>query len=168
MSIETEYVALREEILKRVEIRYALVSLTITIAGSMLSFSLQMIQLALLYPVIAMSICCMWAQNEMRELQLCDYIHTVEKKCKFGWSKYYKEVQAQGSFFYGIPLSVVAPGSVFILSSSISLGIARKILFTSLVRTLMSILDFLSIFFMVYLIFRIKNCRLSKRSKAKR
>ena len=45
MSIETEYVALREEILKRVEIRYALVSLTITIAGSMLSFSLQMIQL---------------------------------------------------------------------------------------------------------------------------
>lgn len=165
MSDNAEYGALREEILKRIEIRHNTISLTVTVAGAMLGFSLDRQVLALLYPILALVFCCIWAQNEMRELQLCDYIHTIEKKLGYGWSDYYKSVQAQGSFFRGVPLSVLVPGALFIITSVIALGIARKIMFSSVLRALISSFDIVAILMMVYFVWRVRNSRLSRRAR---
>lgn len=165
MSNNAEYDALRQEILKRIEIRHNTISLTLTVAGAMLGFSLEKQVIALLYPILSLVFCCIWAQNEVRELQLCDYVHKLEKQLGYGWSEYYKSVQAQGSFFRGVPLSVIVPGALFVVTSVIALGIARRILFTSLLRAIISSFDIISILMMCYFIMRVRFCRLSRRER---
>ncbi len=165
MNSEIEYNALRNEVIKRIELKHSIISLALTTATAVLGFSISNPKLALLYPPLAMCFCCIWAQNEMRELQLCDYLSTLERKLEFGWSLYYKRVQADGSFFKGLPLSVLAPGSIFILTSIIALCLGRKVIFSSVLTITLSIIDILTIVVMIYLILKSKKIRLSRRSK---
>ncbi len=121
MHKETEYKALRTELIKHIELRHSILTLTVTAAGTILGFSNSIPRLALLYPIIALIFCCLWAQNEMRELQLCDYISKIEEELGFGWSQFYKSEQGQGTFIRGVPFSVIVPGSTFVITSLIAI-----------------------------------------------
>lgn len=165
--MENEYNALREELLKRIENRQTTISLAITVAGAMLGFSVQTRSIALLYPVLALFFCCHWAQNELRELQLCDYLHLLEKKLDYGWSNYYKTIQAQGTFVRGIPISVVVPGMLFELTSAVSILMARQILFTSLFHGIATVADIISVVLILIVVIKVRNERLSRRAGSK-
>ena len=165
MNPEIEYSTLRSEVLKRIELRHTIIALTLTTATAVLGFGITNPTLALLYPPLAMCFCCIWAQNEIRELQLCDYLSILEGKLQFGWSQYYKRIQASGSFFRGIPLSIVAPGSIFILTSSIAVFLGRSVMCSSILTKTLSVINVLAILMMSYLILKCKKMRLSRRSK---
>jgi hypothetical protein len=74
--VTTEYNNLRAEILKRVEIRYQLIALTVTVFGALLAFGSQTKNTTslLLYPVLALCLALAWRSNHHNIWKLSDYI----------------------------------------------------------------------------------------------
>lgn len=81
--VTTEYNNLRAEILKREEIRYQLIALTVTVFGALLAFESQTKNATslLLYPVLALCLALSWRSNHQTIFKLSDYIiEHIEKK----------------------------------------------------------------------------------------
>ena len=74
-GLQLEYNALRSEILKRIEMRQQLTSITLSIAGLFLGFGLNNVGVALIFPLIGFFLASAWAQNDIRIRQLGAYIH---------------------------------------------------------------------------------------------
>ena len=83
-----EYKALREEILKRIEFQYQLVSLTLIIAGTMLALGLDPgspHHILLVFPVIAVCLAGIWAHNIQAPRRISAYIQeTIESRFNVG------------------------------------------------------------------------------------
>jgi len=75
-GIELEYISLRGEILKRIELRQQIISVTLTLAGVFLGFGLTTDTVALVYPPLAAFLAFGWAQNDFRIRDLATYIRT--------------------------------------------------------------------------------------------
>ena len=74
-----EYSALRDEILKRIEIQHQLIALALIAAGTFLPFGINTsITVVLLYPVLAMFVAVAWAHSEVRIRQCAAYIKYIE------------------------------------------------------------------------------------------
>ena len=86
-----EYAALKAELLKRVELQHQLISLTLIVFGTMLSFGLQgrSSSIILLYPVIAFFLAASWAHNgrAIRDIVIYikDQVEAVVGGNNFGW-----------------------------------------------------------------------------------
>jgi hypothetical protein len=65
-----EYTALRAELLKRIELRQQILSITLTLAGVFLGFGLANTAIAFIYPSIAVFLSMLWAQNDLRSSQI--------------------------------------------------------------------------------------------------
>ena len=79
-GISLEYSSLREEILKRIELRQQLISITLTLAGLFLSFGLTTELVPLIYPPIAAFLAIGWAQNDGHIGYIAAYIREhIEK-----------------------------------------------------------------------------------------
>jgi hypothetical protein len=74
--VTTEYNNLRAEILKRVEIRYQLLAITVTVFGALLAFVSQTKNAIplLFYPMLALCIAISWLSNQQDIWKLSDYI----------------------------------------------------------------------------------------------
>ncbi len=74
--VTAEYNNLRAEILKREEIRYQLIALTVTVFGALLAFGSQTKNATsiLLYPVLALCLAISWRSNLKDIWNLSDYI----------------------------------------------------------------------------------------------
>jgi len=79
-----EYSALRSEILKRIEMRQQLISITLTLAGIFLSFGLANEMVTLVYPPLAMFLAFGWAQNDFRIRRMALYIRENLESLKIG------------------------------------------------------------------------------------
>lgn len=73
-SIELQYIALRSEILKRIEMRQQIVSVTLPLAGIFLGIGLTRESVALIYPPLAAFLALGWAQNDFRIRDAANYI----------------------------------------------------------------------------------------------
>ena len=69
-----EYNSIRSEILKRIEMRQQLISITLTLAGIFISFGLTNELVPLIYPPLAMFLAFGWAQNDFRIRRLARYV----------------------------------------------------------------------------------------------
>ena len=80
--VTAEYNTLREEILKRVETRYQLLSLSVTALAALLAFGSETknATLILLYPVLALCLAISWLSNSHDIWNLSDYIMDIEDK----------------------------------------------------------------------------------------
>jgi hypothetical protein len=65
-GMELEYTALRSEILKRIELRQQVISVTLTLAGAFLGVGLTKESVVLIYPLLAALLALGWAQNDFR------------------------------------------------------------------------------------------------------
>jgi hypothetical protein len=165
---DSEYTALREELITRIEMRQNIVSLVITTAGVLLGFGISTPALALLFPPLSLFMCIMWAQNDVRALQITDYLHTLEsERTKLGWTTFYRSTQRQGSILPGLPFSVMAPGGIFVLTSLMALGIGVSVWPTSRPHTWLSVCDVASVLLMVWLILFVRRARLRRRAGQK-
>lgn len=75
-GIEVEYRALRDETLKRIELRQQTVSIALTIAGVFLGVGIGTRSVALVYPPLALFLAIGWLQNDLKIKQIADYIRT--------------------------------------------------------------------------------------------
>ncbi len=162
---DSEYNSLRQEIIKRIEMRQHIVSLLVTSAGVLMGFSLSTPTLAFLYPPLSLFLCVMWAQNDIRALQITDYLQTLENSdSKLGWTTFYKRVQGSGSFLAGLPFSVLAPGGMFILTSLMAIGIGCSKWSSTVLNLGLLIVDIYSVFAMCWLVLFIRTSRLKRRA----
>jgi uncharacterized membrane protein YfcA len=119
-----QYNALREEILKRVELRYQIVSLTLIVFGTTLSFGLQAhsSSTVLLYPIIALFLAASWIHNGFGIKEIGNYIRdqiesTVGEDI-IGWEH---RVRSQRKRLGGLGLSFLSAGGVFIGTSLLAI-----------------------------------------------
>jgi hypothetical protein len=86
-----EYAALRAELLKRIELQHQVISLTLIVFGTMLSFGLQVrsSSIVLLYPVLALFLAASWAHNgrAIRDMVIYikDQVEAAVGGNNFGW-----------------------------------------------------------------------------------
>jgi hypothetical protein len=88
-----EYSALRDEILKRIELQNQILNLALIIAGTAISVSFQLNNgpiILLIYPPIALVLSAGWEQNNLRIRQIGIYIReTIERRSPgSGWEQY--------------------------------------------------------------------------------
>ncbi len=122
-GLQAEYVALREELLKRIEARQQILSLSLTIAGAYLGvgWGSGTAVALLLYPPIAALLAAGWAQNEVLIGQLSRYIrdHLESALPGLGWEHYRRARQRETSIA-GWPIDVLATGGIFLLTQLIA------------------------------------------------
>jgi hypothetical protein len=97
--IIAEFSATREEIVKRVELQHQLLSLSLIVFGTILTFGLQTKSASsiLLYPFLATFLSIAWASNSsrIREMQLYISIHIESKvgENNIGWEHFRTSIQ---------------------------------------------------------------------------
>src|SRR5438874_6849384 len=96
--IVAEYKALREEILKRIEIQHQLISLALAAPATFVGFgiAIKSATLILLYPILATCLSIAWSIHELALMRIWNYIQAqIEEKVgnQIHWEHYmYEEV----------------------------------------------------------------------------
>src|SRR5262245_45055992 len=126
-GLELEYNAAKQEVLKRIDVRYQIISITITIAGAFYGFGWSSGSIIILiFPVIGFCLALGWMQNELRIKHLNDYIYNDLSRTLpgLGWNAYINDKAPKLNMWFSPLLS---PGSVFILIQAIAvlLGLLR-------------------------------------------
>ncbi|HUN07754.1 MAG TPA: hypothetical protein PLQ56_14185 [Aggregatilineales bacterium] len=125
MNPELEYTALREEILKRIESRQQLISITLTIAAAVLGVGWTSgAVILLIYPLIATLMAAGWAQNEMMIRQITAYIrdHLEGKVTEPGWERTSRAKMTE-TMVFGWPMDILALGGIFVLTQIMALAL---------------------------------------------
>jgi len=99
--LEMEYTALRNEILKRIELRHQIIVVTLTIAGVFLGGGVQQNNafITLVYPPLATFLAVSWAQNDHRIRDLAGYIRNYiepfmsKDNIILGWETYMQKIR---------------------------------------------------------------------------
>jgi hypothetical protein len=94
--VVSEYKALRDEIMKRLEFRYQTVTLILIVSGTFLSVGVQTAvpaSVLLVYPLLALFLIAAWAHNGVATLRIARYIreHIELKTHGLRWETYLKE-----------------------------------------------------------------------------
>ena len=123
---ETEYAALRSEILKRIELRHQLISITLTIAGAFFAVGVSTALVTLVYPPLATFLALSWVQNDLRVGMMGKYIR---EHYKSSWEIYIDQHRAEGIGSWRV--SFLSHGCIFLVTQviAISIGLFR---FTSI------------------------------------
>lgn len=117
-GIELEYNSLRGEILKRIELRQQIISVTLTLAGVFLGFGLTTATVALVYPPLAAFLAFGWAQNDFRIRDLAVYIRTrLEGEASgLGYENYVQEARTKGQGLGTWRFVVLSHSGIFIFT----------------------------------------------------
>jgi hypothetical protein len=99
--VVAEYTSLREEILKRIELRYQLLTIIITAFGAILAFGSQLKSaiLIFLYPLLALCSMIIWLSNKYDIGQISSYIKGIESKMgkeNLNWESQRALIERQG------------------------------------------------------------------------
>ncbi len=121
--IELEYGQIKSEILKRIELRQQLIQITLTFGGVLIGTGVQTknILLSSIYPPLALCFVMLWAQNDIRSRQLGQYIYQEIENKTIGWENFYTENFSNQARILTYPLSILAPGTAFIISELIAI-----------------------------------------------
>ncbi len=123
-----EYGALREEILKRVDLRHQILSITLTLAGVFLGIGLSdggaNAPIALVYPALAALLAMGWGQNESRVRELATYVRQrLEPRIPgLGWETHMDSVRgAHGDHAWH--LAIASHGGVFLCTQGLAIAV---------------------------------------------
>ncbi len=120
-AIEIEYVALREEIIKRIETRTQFLSFTLTIGAAFLGLGWGEGAVALLiYPPLAALLAAGWANNEAQIAQVSAYIreHLEPHLPGSGWERFRQQkMPSAGGWWIG----ALSYGGIFLLTQLLAL-----------------------------------------------
>jgi hypothetical protein len=124
-SIEMEYASLRGEILKRIEMRQQIVSVTLTLAGIFLGVGLTTESVTLVYPPLAMFLAFGWAQNDFRIRDLAKYIRErleIESP-NIGYETYVHDQRGENKGLGSWRFVVLSHGGIFLFTQLMAIGI---------------------------------------------
>ncbi len=161
-GVDLEYNSLRSEILKRIELRQQIISITLTLAGIFLSFGLSTDTVALIYPPLAAFLSIAWAQNDFRIRDLATYIRENLETAPIGlgYETYIQRVRSNNQKLGAWRFVVISHTGIFIFTQLMAVGIellkSMPIVLTPLEWVLL-VIDFVSI--LVVLLFAGRSSR---------
>lgn len=161
-GVDLEYNSLRGEILKRIELRQQIISITLTLAGIFLSFGLSTDTVALIYPPLAAFLSIAWAQNDFRIRDLATYIRENLETAPIGlgYETYVQRVRSNDKKLGAWRFVVISHTGIFIFTQLMAVGIellkSMPIVLTPLEWVLL-VIDFVSI--LVVLLFAGRSSR---------
>ena len=161
-GVDLEYNSLRGEILKRIELRQQIISITLTLAGIFLSFGLSTDTVALIYPPLAAFLAIAWAQNDFRIRDLATYIRENLETAPIGlgYETYVQRVRSNNKKLGAWRFVVISHTGIFIFTQLMAVGIellkSMPIVLTPLEWVLL-VIDFVSI--LVVLLFAGRSSR---------
>jgi hypothetical protein len=119
--IDIEYIALREEIIKRIETRTQFISFTLTIGAAFLGLGWGEGAVALLiYPPLAALLAAGWANNEAQIVQVSAYIreHLEPHLPGPGWEHFrHQSASPAGGWWIG----ALSYGGIFLLTQLLAM-----------------------------------------------
>lgn len=151
---EMEYGMLREEILRRIDQRQQILSITLTLAAAFLGIGWGSGAVALLiYPPLATLLGAAWSQNELRISRMNTYIRDYLEGMipGLGYERYSREQEKQ-SRLGAWPLDVLAIGGIFVLTQLMAIGLSLFHFNGQLVEWLVLLLAIASIGIMLWML----------------
>jgi hypothetical protein len=146
-AAELEYTALREEVLKRIESRQQMISITLTIAGAFLGIGWGSEAVVLMiYPALAVLLAAGWGQNEVRIRQLNAYIrdHLEGSIPGLGWERYNRQQERELKIL-GWPVDLLSVGGIYLLTQVLALALGLFHFHGLLVEWLLVLVDIISL-----------------------
>ena len=153
-ALEVEYASLREEVVKRIESRQQLLSITLTVGGAFLGigWGTNAVALLLFVPLAAL-LASGWAQNEVRIEQLNGYIrdHLEPRMPGMGWERYRRAREAR-SPLGGWTLDALSVGAIFLVLQLLAVFLSLFRATGSLVEWVLLVLAALSMLAVIALL----------------
>ncbi len=124
-GVGLEYNSLRSEILKRIELRQQIISITLTLAGIFLSFGLTTDTVALIYPPLAAFLSIGWAQNDFRIRDLATYIreNLETMPIGLGYETHAQQERTQNRRLGAWRFVVISHTGIFVFTQVMAVGI---------------------------------------------
>ncbi|MBZ0289043.1 MAG: hypothetical protein K8I30_15600 [Anaerolineae bacterium] len=144
-ALLAEYATLREEILRRIELRQQLISITLTIAAVFLGVGLGSSTVAFVFPPLAALLALAWRQNDFRTRRLAEYIREHQEKeiDGLGWERY---CQTNRRDWRGV---VIAHAGTFLLVQLLAVGVGFFTFRSTWPEISLLVVDIISMVFVV-------------------
>jgi hypothetical protein len=125
----TEYTALRDEIIKRQETRFQLVSLTLIIAGTIFSFGTKddiSVIVLLIYPILGFFLALISVHNQMSLAEISRYLKEKieDKLLSMGWEKNIRQLQSNNPKNFFTRTKKIPVWGVFIVTEIVAFFLA--------------------------------------------
>ncbi|HEV3166804.1 MAG TPA: hypothetical protein VGZ22_22445 [Isosphaeraceae bacterium] len=143
-AMKLEFGSLREEILKRLELRNQMLFATLTGAAALISVGVTTPSVALVYPPIAALLATLWAQNEIRVREMANYIRERFESGAFPGIHFQTYLQEHGRSVsvLGTPFVILSGGGVFLVTEAIAIAVAlTSMAHADQVREVLLVLD---------------------------
>jgi hypothetical protein len=117
IGAETEYAAMRDEILTRLRIRHQVVAVTLAVSGAFLGVGITNPAVALVYPPLAALLALAWGQNDHRIRDIARYVRDEVEPLlpAVGWESHI-EARRSGTGVGSWRFVVVAHGGLFLIT----------------------------------------------------
>lgn len=133
-GLELEYANLKSEMLKRIEMRQQIVSITLTLAGVFLAVGLGIDGVVLIYPPLAAFLAFGWGQNDYRIRTSAKYIREqIESRMPgLNYETFVQKQRGEGEGLGAWRFVVFSHGGIFFITQLMAIGIGLlKFNFTS-------------------------------------
>jgi hypothetical protein len=149
-GVKLEYAALRNEIIKRIELRQQLMSIALTITGVLLGFGINNGLIALIYPPLALFLAISWMQNDTRIRDAANYIREkIEKNVSgLNWETNVQE-DREISKSTKRQRTIWSHGGLFIFTQLITILVGCFRITISPTAIVLLVLDFVSVIFVL-------------------
>ena len=153
-GIALEYETLRNEIIKRLEMRQKIMELTMTIAGIFIGLGIKTDSIAMLYPLLAIFLAAAWVQNDLRITDIGNYIrdHIENKILDLEWETTVQNKRVLDASEGKFRSTILAHGGIFIISQIIAMGVGLSfILSFTLVDKVLFWADMVSLLVVIFI-----------------
>lgn len=166
-GLELEYTTLRSEILKRIEMRQQIISVTLTLAGIFLSVGLSVESVVLIYPILAAFLAFGWAQNDFRIRDTAAYARENIEPVVPGLSyeQWVQKRRSENEGFGAWRFVVLSHGGVFIITQLLAIGIEITKLTPSTLEWFLFSFDVIAI--VIVIVILLQTGRKSKKQSKK-
>jgi energy-coupling factor transporter transmembrane protein EcfT len=149
-----EYATLRDEILRRLDLRQQLLSLNLTIAAVFFGVGLGTRTVAFVFPPLAMLLAVAWSQNDFRIRKINLYIRTfIEPLIEgLGWESHSQSLREQGGL-QAWRLVVMSHSGTFFFSQIIAIIIGLLDFTYTTGEWILVVIDMISVVIVILLMF---------------
>jgi hypothetical protein len=152
-GIEWEYKYLKDEMLKRIELRQQIAAVTLTLAGIFLGVGINTESVALVYPLLAMFLAFGWAQNDYRIRESAKYIReNIENLIPgLNYETYVQQQRIKGGGLGSWRFVVLSHGGVFLGTQLMAIGIELLKFTFNLLEWGLVVVDVIAVLVVVWL-----------------
>jgi hypothetical protein len=161
-GLELEYQTLRDEILKRIDLRQQVVSIALTATAVFLGFGIENKNASLLfvYPPLAFFLAMAWAQNDISIKKLSGYIRDriEESVLGLGWEKFIQENRTVVISKH-LRFTMLSHGGVFLGSQILSVLVGVIVLDYRMYTNnwILIVIDIIAIVGVTWVLFRVRR-----------